>query len=163
MSNALMVRPAEAKHEPIQLVSFNLDREEYGVEVLKVREIIRMPVITSVPNVPYYVDGVVNLRGKVISIVSLRKKFGLPEIEYDGQTRIMVLEVGGELMGFVVDAVSEVIRVSSAEIMPTPEVSLGGAGQESITGVINQPDRILVLLNLDNMFSCDEKAYLSTI
>ena len=119
MSNALVpVKADESRGELIQLVSFNLDQEEYGVDVLKVREIIRMPTVTRVPNTPHYVEGVINLRGKVIPIISMRKKFGLLEVENDKQTRIMVMDVDGELMGFIVDAVSEVIRISGSEIQP---------------------------------------------
>ncbi len=158
MSNALVpVNSDEARGELIQLVSFNLDQEEYGVDVLKVREIIRMPVLTRVPNTPHYVDGVINLRGKVIPIISMRKKFGLMETENDKQTRIMVMDVDGELMGFTVDAVSEVIRISGSEIQPSPAVVASGIDQECIAGVINQAERLLVLLDLEKMFSAEEK------
>lgn len=158
MSNALVpISQEEARGELIQLVSFNLDQEEYGVDVLKVREIIRMPTVTRVPNTPPYVEGVINLRGKVIPIISMRKRFGLAEAEADKQTRIMVLDVEGELMGFVVDAVSEVIRISGSEIQPSPAVVASGIEQECIAGVINQAERLLVLLNLEKMFSNEEK------
>lgn len=143
--------------ELIQLVSFNLVQEEYGVDVLKVREIIRMPIITRVPNTPAYVEGVINLRGKVTPIISMRKRFSLPEAGYDKQTRIMVMDVGGELMGFIVDAVSEVIRISSSEIQPSPAVVSSGIDQECIAGVINQAERLLVLLELEKMFSPEER------
>jgi len=158
MSNALVPVKADESHgELIQLVSFNLDSEEYGVEVLKVREIIRMPVVTRVPNTPNYVEGVINLRGKVIPIISMRKKFGLMEAESDKQTRIIVMEIDGELKGFIVDAVSEVIRISSSEIQPSPAVVASGIDQECISGVINQTERLLVLLDLEKMFPHGEK------
>ena len=158
MNNALVpVKVDDALGELIQLVSFNLDQEEYGVDVLKVREIIRMPMVTRVPNTPYYVEGVINLRGKVVPIICMRKKFGLTESENDKQTRIMVMDMEGELMGFIVDAVSEVIRISGSEIQPSPAMVAGGIDQECIAGVINQAERLLVLLNLEKMFSRDEK------
>lgn len=162
MSNALVPIKSDEAHasdhgELIQLVSFSLDNEEYGVDVLKVREIIRMPNITRVPNTPHYVEGVINLRGKVIPIINMRRRFGLIEIEYDKQTRIMVMDVEGELMGFIVDAVSEVIRISSSEIQPSPAVVTSGIDQECIAGVINQTERLLVLLDLQKMFSQDER------
>ena len=158
MTDALVPIASNASHEElIQLVSFSLDKEEYGVDVLKVREIIRLPGVTRVPNTPHYVEGVINLRGKVIPIISIRKKFGLQMVENDKQTRIMVMDVGGELMGFVVDAVSEVIRISGSEIQPSPAVAGGGIDQECIAGVINQSERLLVLLDLERMFSHDEK------
>ena len=158
MQNVPAVVKIVGNHEElIQLVSFNLEREEYGVDVLKVREIIRMPIITRVPNTPHYVVGVINLRGKVVPIICMRKKFGLIESENDKQTRIMVMDMDGELMGFIVDAVSEVIRISGSEIQPSPAVVAGGIDQECIAGVINQAERLLVLLNLEKMFSRDEK------
>jgi purine-binding chemotaxis protein CheW len=157
MATAVNFRTEEAKAELIQLVSFNLDQEEYGVYVLKVREIIRMSNVTRVPNTPYYVEGVINLRGKVIPIISLRKKFALPDMENDKQTRIIVMDVDGELMGFIVDAVSEVIRISSGEIQPPPAVVNGGMEQEYLSGVINRADRLLVLLELERVFSKAER------
>ncbi|MEI6704073.1 MAG: chemotaxis protein CheW [Deltaproteobacteria bacterium] len=160
MNNALVpVKVDDTLGELIQLVSFNLDQEEYGVDVLKVREIIRMPMVTRVPNTPYYVEGVINLRGKVVPIICMRKKFGLTESENDKQTRIMVMDMEGELMGFIVDAVSEVIRISGSEIQPSPAMVAGGIDQECIAGVINQAERLLVLLNLEKMFSRDEKNF----
>lgn len=158
MSNALVpMKGTEVGNELIQLVSFKLDQEEYGVEVLKVREIIRMNTITHMPNTPNYVDGIINLRGKVIPIVSMRKKFGLLEAENNSHTRIMIMDIAGQLMGFIVDSVSEVIRISGTEIQPSPSVAGGGIDQECISGVINQSERLLVLLDLDQMFSQEGK------
>lgn len=157
MATAANFKAEESQAELIQLVSFNLDREEYGVYVLKVREIIRMSNVTRVPNTPYYVEGVINLRGKVIPIISLRKKFSLCDKEHDKQTRIIVMDVDGELMGFIVDAVSEVIRVAAGEIQPPPAVVNGGVEQEYLSGVINRADRLLVLLDLERVFSQSER------
>ena len=162
MSNALVtIKGTDSSNELIQLVSFNLDQEEYGVEVLKVREIIRMNTITHMPNTPHYVEGIINLRGKVIPIVSMRKKFGLMEAENNSHTRIMIMDIGGELMGFIVDSVSEVIRISGTEIQPSPSVAGGGIDQDCIAGVINLSERLLVLLDLDRMFSQEEKELFS--
>jgi len=163
-TNALIKLGESENHDNlIQLVSFNLDQEEYGVDVLKVREIIRMPIVTRVPNTPHYVDGVINLRGKVIPIICMRKKFGLMEAENDKQTRIMVMDVDGELMGFTVDAVSEVIRISGSEIQPSPAVVATGIDQECIAGVINQAERLLVLLDLEKMFTQDDKSLFGSL
>lgn len=162
MSNALVpMKDSEGSGELIQLVSFNLDQEEYGVEVLKVREIIRMNTITHMPNTPHYVEGIINLRGKVIPIISMRKRFGLMESDNDSHTRIMIMDIGGELMGFIVDSVSEVIRISGTEIQPSPSVAGGGIDQDCIAGVINMSERLLVLLDLDRMFSQEEKELFS--
>ena len=160
MSTTALVKVSDKNQldELIQLVSFMLADEEYGVEVLKVREIIRMPTITKMPNTPPYVEGVINLRGKVIPIISMRKRFGLMESENSNQTRIMVMDVAGALTGFVVDAVSEVIRIHSSEIQPPPSMVLsGGVGQEFITGVFNHAERLLIIMDVDLMFSDDER------
>lgn len=159
MSHALVSVTGDntKKSELIQLVSFHLNNEEYGVEVLKVREIIRMVNITHMPNTPHYVEGIINLRGKVIPIISMCKQFGLMDAESSSQTRVIIMDVGGELLGFTVDAVSEVIRVSASEIQPSPSVAAGGIDQEYIAGVINHGEKLLVLLNLDMMFSDEEK------
>ena len=150
----------EGSRELIQLVSFHLENEVYGVDVLKVREIIRMITITHMPNTPDYVEGIINLRGKVIPVISMRRQFGLCGVEHNNQTRIIIMDVSGEMIGFVVDAVSEVIRISAAEIQPSPAVAADGVGQEYIDGVINHGDRLLVILNLDLMFPEDEREQL---
>jgi len=163
MSNlpATLTEDSSIASELIQLVSFKLDHEEYGIEVLKVREIIRMIPITHMPNSPSYVEGIINLRGKIIPVVSMRKKFGLMGQENSNQTRIVVMDINGELMGFTVDSVSEVIRISGSEIQPPPNVVSGGIDQECITGVINQSERLLVLLELEKLFSHEEKTLLT--
>ncbi len=161
MSTTLPMKIDSSGSELIQLVSFNLDQEDYGVDVLKVREIIRMPNVTRVPNTPLYVVGVINLRGKVIPIISMRKKFSLCDKENDKQTRIMVMDMDGELMGFIVDSVSEVIRISETEIQPPPPVVNGGVDQLCLSGVINRDDRLLVLLELEKAFSLEERSSLT--
>ncbi|MDD2309465.1 MAG: chemotaxis protein CheW [Desulfuromonadaceae bacterium] len=158
-SQALVKIDNSAKNdELIQLVSFMLADEEYGVEVLKVREIIRMPTITKMPNVPQHVEGIINLRGKVIPIISMRRRFGLMENENNNHTRIIIMDVVGSLTGFIVDSVSEVIRIHSSEIQPPPSMVLsGGIGQEFITGVFNHAERLLIIMDIDRMFSEDER------
>jgi purine-binding chemotaxis protein CheW len=160
MTTGAMVKIDETvkNNEPIQLVSFMLADEEYGVEVLKVREIIRMPTITRMPNMPQHVEGIINLRGTVIPIISLRKRFGLTETENSNQTRIIIMDVVGSLSGFIVDAVSEVVRIHRNDIQPPPAlVHSGDIGQEFITGVINHAERLLIILDIDQMFSDGER------
>ena len=166
MSNIPAVRGtvSQASHEMIQLVSFDLGGEEYGVDVLAVREIIRMPAITKMPNTPEYVDGIINLRGTVVPIISLRKRFGLCESELDHNSRILVMEVGDAMTGFVVDGVSEVIRIQSSEIQPPPSLVLsGGISQEFITGVFNHAERLLIVMDVGRMFSENEQDLLGGI
>jgi purine-binding chemotaxis protein CheW len=140
----------------IQLVSFMLSSEEYGVEVLKVREIIRMPDITKMPNTPHFVEGIINLRGKVIPIISMRKRFGLPETDHNAHTRIMIMDVAGGLTGFIVDAVSEVIRIPASDIQPPPIMISGNIDQDFIEGVFNHADRLLIIMDIDKMFASEE-------
>lgn len=142
----------------IQLVSFELCSEEYGVEVLRVREIIRMPDITVMPNTQHYVEGIINLRGKVIPIISMRKRFGLEPAAYDNKTRIMVMELARELTGFIVDGVTEVIRIRSSELQTPPAMVSGNLDQEFITGVFNHDNRLLIIMDVDRMFSSYEQS-----
>lgn len=147
----------------VQLVSFELEQEEYGVDVLAVREIIRLPAITKMPNTPHYVDGIINLRGTVVPIISLRRRFGLPDVEMDRRSRILVMDAKGTLTGFVVDAVAEVLRVSTADIQPPPVITQGNAAQECISGVVNHGERLLIVLDLNRLFNDDEKQALDML
>lgn len=158
MSNLPAVQSAShiVTNEIIQLVTFELEHEEYGVDVLSVREIIRMPVITKMPNTPDFVDGIINLRGTVVPIISLRRRFGLMDTEQSSRTRILVMETGGTMTGFVVDSVAEVIRISAAEIQPPPQLVSGNAAQECVTGVVNHAERLLIVLDINRLFSPDE-------
>ena len=138
----------------IQLVNFLVDNEEYGVEVLKVREIIRMTDVTRVPNAPDFVDGVFNLRGKVIPIISLRKRLSLPLVAYDSNTRIIVIDLDNELTGIIADSVAEVIRITSEDIQPAPEGTAQDNNGSLFSGLVNRGDRLLILLSLDMLLNC---------
>jgi purine-binding chemotaxis protein CheW len=144
-----------AADDLLQLVSFNIGDEEFGVDILQVQEINRMLDVTRVPNAPEYVDGVINLRGKVIPIVNLRRRFGMPRKERDKHTRIVVVELSGQVVGFVVDAVSEVLRISRAVTEPPPSI-VGGVREEYITGVGKLEDRLLILLDLEKVLTAGE-------
>lgn len=140
-----------------QMVTFNLGQEEFGVNILQVQEINRMVEITEVPQTEHYVEGIINLRGKVIPIINLRKKFDMPEKEYDHRTRIVVVDVGGETVGMVVDGVSEVLRVPVGSLEETPRLVAGdggnGSGAEYIRAVVKLESRILIYLNLESIVS----------
>jgi purine-binding chemotaxis protein CheW len=140
--------------ELLQLVSFNIGDEEFGVEILKVQEINRMLQVTRVPNSPEYVDGVINLRGKVIPVIDLRRWFGLQRKEHDKNTRIVVVELSGKVVGFVVDAVKEVLRIPSSVTEPPPPI-VAGVRAEYITAVGKLEDRLLILLDLERMLAQD--------
>ena len=138
-----------------QLVSFQLGPEEYAIDILGVQEIIRLVDVTPVPNSPHYVDGVINLRGKVIPIINLRTRFGLPSIEPTKDTRIIVVEVNQLILGFMVDSVEEVLRIPEDLIEPPPSTGRGGA-DEFHRGVGRVNGRLLILLNLELLFGIEK-------
>lgn len=146
----------------LQLVTFNIGNEEYGVEILKVQEIIRTLEITKVPRSPAFVDGVINLRGKVIPIIDLRKRFGIETRAHDKNTRIIVIEVQAMIVGFVVDSVSEVLRIPSSTVEPPPSV-VAGIDSEYISGVGKLNDRLLIMIDLDRLLSAEERQGLNTL
>ncbi len=141
--------------EILQLVTFRIDEEEFGVAILEVREINRMMEVTRVPHAPGFVEGVVNLRGQVIPVVDLRKRFGLPAREHDRNTRIVVVELTDKVVGFIVDAVNEVLRVPSSLVEPPPPI-VGSVDRQYIEGVVKLEDRLLILLNLHKLLGTDE-------
>jgi purine-binding chemotaxis protein CheW len=142
--------------ELLQLVTFNISNEEFGIDILKVQEIIRTMEITKVPRAPDFVEGVINLRGKVIPIIDLRKKFSMESRTHDKQTRIVVVELQGMIVGFVVDGVSEVLRIQSSTVEPPPAV-VSGIGSEYISGVGKLEDRLLILIDLEKLLSLEER------
>ncbi len=137
-------------------LTFILDSEEYGLAVLKVREIICIMDITSMPQMPGYVKGVINLRGKVIPVIDLRLKFGLESAEYTEQTCIVVVDVG-TLVGVIVDTVQEVLDIDEAQIDPPPP--LGASVDTSfVMGMGKIKDDVKILLDIDKVLGSDELA-----
>jgi purine-binding chemotaxis protein CheW len=138
----------------LQLVSFSVAAEEYGLDILRVQEIIRTQQLTRVPNLPDYVEGVINLRGKVIPVVALRRRLGLEAVASDKNTRIVVVDVHGQTLGFIVDAVSEVLRISADTVEPTPRI--GSVEREYISGVGKLESRLLLMLDLERLMNEEE-------
>jgi purine-binding chemotaxis protein CheW len=135
-------------------LTFKLADEEYGVEILKVREINGLMDITAVPQMPYHMKGVINLRGKVIPVVDLRLKFGLPEIPHTEQTCIIVVNVGREI-GVIVDTVSEVLDITSENIEPPPAIG-GCVDTTFILGMGKVGDSVKILLEIDRVLNADQ-------
>jgi purine-binding chemotaxis protein CheW len=146
--------------ELLQLVSFTIGNEEFGVDIHFVQEINRMLQITKVPNSAAFVDGVVNLRGRVIPVIDLRTKLGLEKKEHDNSTRIIVVEVTGKTVGFIVDAVKEVLRISKS-ITEAPPDLVSGVNSEYIMAVGKLEDRLITLIDLEKILSSNEKQTLS--
>jgi purine-binding chemotaxis protein CheW len=155
-SSAASIHASGPGHRDLlQLVSFVVGGEEFGLDILRVQEIIRIQALTRVPNSPDFVEGVINLRGKVIPVIALRKRFGLEELAYDKQTRIVVSETKGAVLGFIVDSVSEVLRIPADTVEPPPR--LGKVEREYVSGVGKLDDRLLILLDVDRMLSDSEE------
>ncbi len=148
--------------ELLQLVTFSIGEEEFGVDILKVQEIIRTMEITKVPRAQDFVEGVINLRGKVIPIIDLRRRFGLDSKGHDKHTRIIVIEINNMIVGFVVDSVSEVLRIPAGTVEPPPPV-VAGLESEYISGVGKLQDRLLILLDLDKLLSSEDMEALSQV
>ncbi|OPY01939.1 MAG: Chemotaxis protein CheW [Syntrophorhabdus sp. PtaB.Bin047] len=146
----------------LQLVTFKLGTEEFGVDILKVQEINKMMNITRIPNAPAFIEGVINLRGKIIPIVDLRKRLGFREQPYDKSTRIIVVELEGLVLGFIVDSVSEVLRIPANTIEPPPSM-VAGIESEYIEGVGKLDERLLILLELKKIFSSPERKDIENI
>lgn len=148
--------------EIIQLVSFNIGEEEFGVNILKVQEINKLVQITKVPNAPVFVEGVINLRGKVIPIIDLRTRLGMEKKDHDKNTRIIVVEIEKRTIGFVVDSVSEVLRIPKGITEPPPEL-VAGIEADYITAVAKLENRLLIMLDLDRILTKDEKRLVENI
>ena len=142
--------------DTIQVVSFKLGSEEYGVDIAQVQEINRMVAVTHVPRGPQFMEGVINLRGQLIPIIDLRARFGMARAEHTKNTRIVVTEIGAKRVGMVVDSVSEVLRLPVEDIEPAPEM-ITGVDTEYIRGVGKIEDRLIILLDLARIISGAEK------
>lgn len=141
----------------VQLVVFRLRDEEFGLNILDVREIVRMMHITHIPEAPGFIEGIINLRGQVIAVVDLAKQFELlAQKELPKTARIVVVEVHGELVGLIVDEVPEVLRISEDNIEETPEVIETEVKQHYIKGLAKLGERLLILLDLNEVFKPHE-------
>jgi purine-binding chemotaxis protein CheW len=135
--------------EMLQLVGFHVGGEEFALDILRVQEIIRLQELTRVPSSPDCMDGVMNLRGKIIPVITLRTRFGLDRAAPDEQTRIVVIETKGTVLGMIVDSVSEVLRIPADSVEPPPR--LGKVDREYVSGVGKIDDRLLILLDVDRL------------
>ena len=139
----------------LQLVTFVLADEEYAVDILQVREIILLVEITALPSAPEFIEGIINLRGKVIPIVDIKKRFHLQSETREEDMRIVILEIAGRTVGIIVDAVKEVLRLPSDAVEPAPDLA-SGIDEEYIRGVGKLDNRLLILLDIDRLLKKDE-------
>lgn len=138
------------RNDVLQVVSFRLGHEEYAIEIQKVKEIILLEGITRVPQMPEFIEGILNLRGLVIPVFDLRKRFGLPEAERSEHSRIVVTRLEGRLAGIIVDAVSQVMKLPRSSIQPPPETIAHFAGSY-LQGVGKTQERMLLLLDIERV------------
>jgi len=146
----------------LHIVGFRVGTETFGVPITCVHEIVRVPDITSVPDSPEFVEGVINLRGKIVSVVDLRKRFGETQIDPHKKNRVIVVESDGKLVGLIVDAASEVLRIPNADIEPPPAV-LQSSESSYVTGVGKYHNRLIILVDLKRVLQRGELRKLNEV
>jgi purine-binding chemotaxis protein CheW len=154
-ANEVELRKDASNDEVLQWVTFQLEEETYGINVMQVREVLRYTEIAPVPGAPDYVLGIINLRGNVVTVIDTRSRFGLIQGETTDNTRIIVIESEHQVIGILVDSVAEVVYLKSSEIDTTPSV---GTDESSkfIQGVSNRDGKLLILVDLNKLLSDDE-------
>jgi purine-binding chemotaxis protein CheW len=137
------------------VVGFRVGRETYGVPITALHEIVRVPEITAVPDAPHYLEGVINLRGKIVSVVDLRKRFGHPATELNRRSRILVVEHSGRLVGMIVDSATEVLKIPGNDIESAPAMMQEG-GLDCVTGLGKYKGRLIILLDISRVLAIRE-------
>lgn len=157
MSDEPMRNDIEAEEiEEDQYLVFTIQSQEFGIQAMRVQEISQVLDTTDVPNAPAYIDGIVNLRGRLASAINFRKKFGFEQIEQDDDTRIIIVEQTGYPIGIVVDSVEEVIQIPDGNVQELPETSSSDVSEEAITGVGMLGERLIILLDLEQVLTKTE-------
>lgn len=152
----LLIEDEDDSSQEDKYLLFNLGDEEYGVNISMVQSIEELQKIVSVPEMPEYVKGVINLRGKVIPVVDLRLKFHMEEREYDDRTCLIITRIDSQDIGFIVDTVSEVEDIRAKDIEPAPEFSSRAEKNNYIAGIGKVGEEVKILLNVGNILSSDE-------
>ncbi len=145
-----------------QFVIFRLGDEKYAVDILNVGGISEFREVTKVPNAPAFVDGIINLRGDIIPVVNLKKRFNIADKQADSDTRIIINNIKGKDIGFVVDEASQVIKIDDADIEDAPDI-IKGADRQYISGIGKVDDQIVILLNLEKILNEDEQKAVNEI
>lgn len=146
----------------IQWVTFKLDNETYGIDVMQVQEVLRVSEIAPVPGAPNYVMGIINLRGNVVTVIDTRLRFNLPQHEMDDSTRIVITEADGVVVGILVDSVAEVVDLKRSEIETSPNVG-NDESSRFIQGVATVDGNLLILVDINKLLSDDEWMELSSL
>lgn len=146
----------EESESLMQLVGFKIANELFGVDILMVQEIIRYAPITAVPNSPAFVEGVINLRGDIIPVIDLRKRLNLFNEDSEKKIWIIILDIKGRVTGFIVDFVTEVLKIDEKEIEHAPDIIVSGLENQYIRGVVEIEDELLILLDFNRILLTDE-------
>ncbi|MFY2508082.1 chemotaxis protein CheW [Vibrio pectenicida] len=154
-TNEVEVRRDQSNDEVLQWVTFQLEEETYGINVMQVREVLRYTEIAPVPGAPDYVLGIINLRGNVVTVIDTRSRFGLMQGEITDNTRIIVIESEHQVIGILVDSVAEVVYLKSSEIDTTPSVGTDESAK-FIQGVSNRDGKLLILVDLNQLLTDEE-------
>lgn len=144
----------------VQLVTFRVGGEEFGLDVFAVHEILRYQEPTPMPRAPEFVEGVLDVRGTLVPVVDLRRRFETPEVRYDFDTRIILVDFNEERLGLVVDSVTEVLRAPETAVSPPPAY-IRGLAAEFVRGIVRVGERLVILMDLDRILSSDERIALA--
>jgi purine-binding chemotaxis protein CheW len=158
--SAVEERLQRTMQDYLQVVTFRLDQEEYAIEITSVKEIILVEGVTRVPQMPSWVEGIINLRGNVIPVLDLRKRFGLPIVELGEHGRIVVARQESRIIGLIVDAVSQVMKLPRSDIQDPPDTIAGLAG-DYLVGIAKVDKRLLMVLDIERILSTDEQTDLA--
>ncbi|MCW3488716.1 chemotaxis protein CheW [Dethiobacter alkaliphilus] len=160
--NSLVKKNEEQSQEELQLVAFFLQGEEFAVDIQKVREVLKLTQITPLPQSLDFIEGVINLRGEVIPVIDLRKRFRIAGEAQEEQTRIIIVEIDESLVGLIVDSVTEVLHLAVSAVDAPPR-RLAGTRTEFISGVGKLNDRLIIILDLEKILSTDEQVELEQL
>jgi purine-binding chemotaxis protein CheW len=158
----LSANAADSNDEVVQWVTFRLEGETYGINVMQVQEVLRYTEIAPVPGAPDYVLGIINLRGNVVTVIDTRSRFGLPPNEITDNSRIVIIEAEKQVVGILVDSVAEVVYLRSSEIDSAPNIGTEESAK-FIQGVSNHGDELLILVDLNKLLSDDEWDEISNV
>jgi len=161
-SNATQQTTASGELAGNEFLAFTLGQEEYGIDILKVQEIRGYEAVTRIANAPDFIKGVINLRGIIIPVVDMRIKFNLGEPVYDQFTVVIILNIGGRIMGMVVDSVSDVTTLTPEQIKPAPEMGTA-FNTNYLTGLGTIDQRMLILIDIDKLMSSSEMGLIETL
>ncbi len=155
---------ASGEGETKQLVGFGIGEDRFALDIMMVQEIISKPEITTLPNAPDFIEGVINLRGDIIPVIELRKRYSIPaSLDGAGATRIIIVDINGRITGFLVDSVSKVFKVDKNLIKPPPDIVTAGLESQYIKGVCEVGDNLITLLDFRKILGADEIDHLQSV